>query len=182
MIEWCQLNLAPHASAFRFEHHDAFSPGLNPEGTKRVLPLPAGDDQFSLFIAVSVFTHMVQDQAEHYLREASRIVRPGGYLYTTWFLFDKSGFPMMQDFQNALFINESDPSNAVIFDRGWLRKAARDARLTITGVSPPEIKGFQWGIEMRPGAAGEQEVELPADNAPFGRRPPPPMPPGAADL
>ena len=182
MIEWCQLNLAPHASAFRFEHHDVFSPGLNPQGTNRVLPLPADDDRFSLFIAVSVFTHMVQDQAEHYLREASRVVRPGGYLWTTWFLFDKSDFPMMHDFQNALFINDSDPSNAVIFDRGWLRNASRDTGLTITRVSPPEIRGFQWSIEMRPDAAGEQEVELPADTAPIGRRPPPLMPSGAPDL
>ena len=29
---------------------------------------------------------------------------------------------MMQDFQNALYINDVDPSNAVIFDREWLRR------------------------------------------------------------
>ena len=32
---------------------------------------------------------------------------------------------MMQDFQNALYINDVDPSNAVIFDREWLRREAR---------------------------------------------------------
>ena len=182
MVEWCQLNLAPHAPGFRFEHHDVYNAGLNPTGASRLLPLPAGDQEYSLLIAVSVFTHMAQDQAEHYLREASRVVQQDGYLQTTWFLFDKRDFPMMQDFQNALFINESDPSNAVIFDRGWLRETARDAGLTITRASPPEVKGFQWCIEMRPHATGEQEVALPADTAPIGRRPPPLTPPGAADL
>ena len=31
---------------------------------------------------------------------------------------------MMQDFQNALYINDVDPTNAVIFDREWLRREA----------------------------------------------------------
>ena len=44
-------------------------------------------------------------------------MRPDGWLHASWFLFDKRLFPMMQPFQNALFINETDPSNAVIFDR-----------------------------------------------------------------
>jgi SAM-dependent methyltransferase len=182
MIDWCQRNLAPHVPGFEFEHHDIFNPGLNPAGASRLLRLPAGDDEYSLFIAISVFTHMAEDQAEHYLREAARILRPDGYLQSTWFLFDKSDFPMMQDFQNALFINESDPFNAVIFDRGWLRDTARDAGLRITRVLVPEVKGFQWEVEMRPHASDAQEVELPVDTAPVGRRPPPLMPPGAADL
>jgi hypothetical protein len=28
---------------------------------------------------------------------------------------------MMQTFQNALFINEIDPTNGVIYDRDWVR-------------------------------------------------------------
>jgi SAM-dependent methyltransferase len=173
MIEWCKVNLASRVTGFRFEHHDIYNIGLNPTGRARTLPLPAGDRTISLFNAISVFTHLVQDQVEHYLREAARVLRPRGALHATWFLFDKSVFPMMQDFQNALFINETDPSNAVIFDRDWLRRAAGDAGLVITWARPPEIRGFHWHIVMRPAGKAIAEVELPSDNAPTGHHPPP---------
>lgn len=173
MIEWCEANLAPRATGFRFEHHDVYNIGLNPTGEARTLPLPAGDGTVSLFNAISVFTHSMQDQVEHYLHEAARILKPTGALHATWFLFDKSLFPMMQDFQNALFVNETDPSNAVIFDRDWLRRTARDAGLAITWAQPPEMRGFHWHIVMRRAGDGIAEVELPADNAPTGRQPPP---------
>jgi SAM-dependent methyltransferase len=176
MIDWCKRELAPHATGFGFEHQDIHSPGLNPDGAHRVLPFPAGDGEFSLVNAISVFTHLAQDQAEHYLREAARVLRPDGYLHATWFLFDKTSFPMMQPFQNALFINEADPSNAVIFDRAWVLDAARSAGLMLTHAVAPEIRGFHWHLVMRPVIAGDVEVELPADDAPVGSHPPPLIP------
>ncbi|MGH3084742.1 MAG: class I SAM-dependent methyltransferase [Gaiellaceae bacterium] len=179
MIAWCQRNLTPCAPGFLFEHHDIYNLGFNPTGRHRVLPLPADDGQFMIFNATSVFTHCGQDQAEFYLGEAARILRPDGYLHADWFLFDKRLFPMMQRFQNALFINETDPSNAVIFDRNWLRETAAAAGLVITLAQAPSIRGFHWLIVMRPQVAGLSEVELPADDAPLGSRPPPLMPPGA---
>jgi SAM-dependent methyltransferase len=182
MIGWCRKNLTPIVPEFEFHHHDVFSAGLNPTGANRVAALPAADNEFSLVQAWSVFTHLAQDQAEHYLREAARILRPDGILHSTWFLFDKRFFPMMQDFQNTLFINEVDPSNAVIYDRRWLPEAARTAGLVITQAIPPKITGFQWTLVLRPLGAGVQEVELPVDDAPFGREPPPLLQADAASL
>ena len=75
---------------------------------------------------------------------------------------------MMQDFQNALYINEVDPSNAVIFDRDWLLRTARDAGLVLTWAKPPDMRGFQWVLVMRPIAAGQPEIQLPEDIAPPG--------------
>jgi SAM-dependent methyltransferase len=182
MIAWCQRELAPRAPGFRFEYHDIHSPGLNPDGEHRVLPLPAADGEFSLVNAISVFTHCLQDQAEFYLGEAARVLRADGFLHATWFLFDKHDFPMMQPFQNALLINETDPSNAVIFDREWLRATARSAGLVITHAIAPEIRGFQWVVVMRPAAAGEHERLLPADDAPLGACAPPLMPADAEQI
>jgi SAM-dependent methyltransferase len=182
MVAWCQRNLEPRAAGFRFVHHDVYSAGLNPESAHRTLPLPASNREFSLFNAISVFTHCMEDQAEHYLREAARVLRPDGYLHASWFLFDKTVFPMMQTFQNALFINEDDLSNAVIFDRRWVRETARAAGLTITWVQQPKIRGFHWHIVMRPEEAGGIEAELPPDDAPAGSHPPPLIPADAARL
>ncbi len=68
-----------------------------------------------------------QDQTEVYLSELAGTVGPTGTLLTSWFLFDKRDFPMMQETQNTLFINEHDVRNAVIYDWSWLRRTSRSA-------------------------------------------------------
>jgi SAM-dependent methyltransferase len=176
MIAWCQANLAPHAEQFRFEHHDVYNLGLNPvEDSPLVQPLPdaPSGDGYSLVQAMSVYTHMLEEQAVHYMRETRRVLRPDGIALSTWFLFDKVFFPMMQDFQNALFINHVDLTNAVIFDREWLRRTAAEADLVIYEIEPPKVRGFQWRILMTPPRPGVVEAEWPEDAAPIGRIPPP---------
>jgi SAM-dependent methyltransferase len=183
MVEWCRTNLAPHAPGFRFEHHDVHNPGFNPRGPRALVPLPAEDGTFTLAVAWSVFTHLLQDQAVHYLAEIARVLRPDGCLLSTWFLFDKRLFPMMQDFQNALFVNEQDPSNAVIFDGRWLVATAAQAGLKLVAARLPKTRGYQWQLVFAPLASRRREVPLPADTSPVGRsRKPPLLPAGAENL
>jgi tRNA (mo5U34)-methyltransferase len=167
MITWCQKNLTPHAPQFEFVHHDVEHPTRNPgDGKSRTRRFPAEDRSSTLVIAHSVFTHLIQADAEFYMAEVARILAPSGVFVSTWFLFDKALFPMMQDFQHALYINELDPSNAVIFDRDWLREVAGRNGLTIYAASPPEVRGFHWSIRMTPRRAEVEEVTLPEDEAP----------------
>jgi SAM-dependent methyltransferase len=174
MIRWCRTNLAPHDRGFTFLHHDVANRGLNPGRFKAaVRPMPADDRSVSLLIAHSVFTHTIQAHAEYYLSEAARVLRPDGEMVATFFLFDKRFFPMMQDFQNALYINTDDPSNAVVFDREWLETTLRQLGLGIVRAQPPVVRGFQWGLHIRPLSAGEPTIVLPEDRAPFGHVPPP---------
>lgn len=171
MIGWCSENLAPRLPGFEFEHHDVYNPGLNPDPTlPRMLPLPVADQSVSLLTAVSVFTHLTQETAEFYLDEVARVLRPDAVMVASFFLFEKRYFPMMQDFQNALYINTSDPTNAVIFDRQWLLGALADRGLGVTAANGPEVRGFQWVMEITPGS---RSVAIEPDRAPFGRRPPP---------
>jgi SAM-dependent methyltransferase len=171
MVEWCRTNLGPHAQSFEFRHHDVIHPWMNPDGAQDHLALPVGDDEVTLFIAWSVFTHLLEQDAEFYLRELARVLKPCGIAVTTWFLFDKRDFPMMQEFQNALMINPVDPTNAVIFDREWLCVLASRFGLVMTRIVPPGIRGYQWIIYMqkRDGA----HVAFPEDRAPHGLARPP---------
>jgi len=176
MVGWCRANLSPVAPGFQFVHHDVMHLGLNPgEDKPAVLPFPAGDEEFTLVNATSVFTHLVEASARHYLREVARVLVPGGLLHATWFLFEKRDFPMMQSFQNALFINDVDPTNAVIFDRAWLTREAYEVGLQIVDVQPPAIRGFQWTILMARDLS-RTPVDLPEDVAEVGSAPPPLMP------
>lgn len=168
LIEWCEANLSSHAPGFEFRHHDVRYPTWN-EGPDKpeVAPFPTGDDSHTLIIAYSVFTHLTQVSAEYYLDEVARTLTADGVFLGTWFLFDKVLFPMMQDFQNALYINEVSPTNAVIFDRRWLADIAASRGLAITGVEQPMVRGFQWTITMEPVSSGARSVDLPPDEAPL---------------
>lgn len=174
LVEWAQENLAPHAEGFEFGHHDVRYDPWNPGADKPdTAPFPTADGSRSLVIAWSVFTHLLQAHAEYYFEEVARVLAPGGVFFSTWFLFDKQLFPMMQEFQNALFINDVDPANAVIFDREWLVATAAANGLVITAADPPEVRGFQWRITMERPGPGVESVDLPADEAPIdpaGRR------------
>jgi len=174
MIRWCSDNLSARNPDFAFRHQDVRNPGLNPRGRRDHVEFPTSDKSVSLLIAQSVFTHLVESQATFYLREVGRVLREDGIAVTTFFLFDKSGFPMMQEFQNALYINLTDPTNAVIFDRDWLRLAVSDAGLRISRIEPPLVRGFHWQIYMeRVRSDQAQHVSFPCDDAPQGREPPP---------
>jgi SAM-dependent methyltransferase len=174
MVEWSQTNLTPAATNFKFVRHNAFNLGLNPEGLvhPQALPIACPSETASLVIAWSVFTHLLESQVHDYLSEMRRILRDGGLLLSTWFLFDKVEYPMMQNFQNTLYINDVDPTNATIFDLQWLLDTATKVGLVASRVVPPTVRGFQWMIEFSP-SDGRQHVVFPKDEALAGRRPPP---------
>lgn len=169
MVQWCRRNLAPAASGFEFHHHDVYNAAFNPDRSKPdALPFPVADRSFSLVIAWSVFTHLTQRQAEHYLREVGRILAPGGAFLSTWFLFDKRHFPMLKEGSDALYVSDLDPSAAVLFDRRWLRTESRAAGLVIYSVTPPEVRGYQWLLLMADRNADYREASFPPDTAPIG--------------
>jgi SAM-dependent methyltransferase len=173
MVAWCRSHLAPHAPGFTFSHHDVRHEEHNPAGVPGHLPFPAGNEEVTLFIAWSVFTHLLEVDAEFYLQELGRVLSPGGTAVTTWFFFDKGDFPMMQEFQNALHINPIDATNAVIFDRAWFLTQINRVGLIPTSITPPAIKGFQWMVRLERQAEGKTAQEFPEDLAPRGLARPP---------
>jgi SAM-dependent methyltransferase len=183
MVRWCKEHLTPLAPQFAFLHHDVFDDSFNPgEGKPRIAPLPVGDKEFTLFNAISVFTHLTEDQAAHYLSEAARILSDDGVAHMSFFLLDKREFAFMQPHTNALYVSWEHPSAAVVFDRGWVIESARTAGLTVVAAHAPLIRGYQWVIEMKPSRSGLNGIELPPDTAPMGTVAIPPMPANASGI
>jgi len=184
MVRWCQKNFSPVDGRFRFLHHDISHPTFNPGRRKPdVAPLPGATASVDTAFAVSVFTHIIEANVKHCLREMSRILMEGGSLLSTWFFFDRSNFPMLQTSQHALYINTVDVTNAVLYDPDWVRSAAREVGLTITRIDPPDIRGFHWWVLLTKTSNVEQEALMPADDAPVGHHPAPvgPARPHAVD-
>jgi SAM-dependent methyltransferase len=178
MVRWCRRNLAPHAPGFEFHHHDVFNLTFNPgDGKPLTAPFPVEDSSFTLVEAHSVFTHLTESAAGYYMREVARVLEPEGICRSSWFLLDKGDFPVMQPETNALYLCYQDPSAAVIFDRSWVRRTAREAGLTVHEIVPPAVRNHQWVLLLSPSSRGLPEADFPPDHAPAGAVTIPPMPP-----
>jgi SAM-dependent methyltransferase len=80
-IEWCQREFATLAGErFQFAHFDGISTIYNPGGTINATDyrLPAEDHTVDAVICASLFTHLLEPECQHYLREIARVLRPAG--------------------------------------------------------------------------------------------------------
>jgi SAM-dependent methyltransferase len=89
-VNWCNLNIAAFHPNFRFLHMDIQNERYNPHGLpfKPPVQLPLADQSFDIAFLYSVFTHMRSQDVDSYLRELSRILRPGGRAFFTVYAED----------------------------------------------------------------------------------------------
>lgn len=166
MVEWCRQNLSAVDARFQFLAHDVFNLGLAPENRRQdFAPFPVGAGEFTLVNAHSVFTHILQSAAIRYLREIHRILAEDGLARTTWFFFDKRGFPWLEPEQVSLFVNEVDPTNAVIYDRRWFVDTVGALGFAVVRVDRPTVAGHQWTVFLKKGDRAKRESELLSDEA-----------------
>ena len=89
-IKWCTEKIPPRNPNFHFQHLDIQNKDYNPhgtiEGTDFRVPLPS--DSMDIVILTSVFTHLMPDVTINYLKEIARVLRPGGKVFCTWFLYE----------------------------------------------------------------------------------------------
>ena len=81
-IEWCTKNISSKFPNYHFELLDIFNKYYNPNGK---LPgssfaFPYADNYFDFVYATSLFTHLMPEDAVNYLKEAHRVLKPGGRL------------------------------------------------------------------------------------------------------
>jgi SAM-dependent methyltransferase len=80
-IAWCQEYIVPAASdVFEFHHFDLHSQAYNPKGALKAseFVFPAKDRSVDMAFAGSLFTHLLEPDARHYLDETYRVLALGG--------------------------------------------------------------------------------------------------------
>lgn len=79
-IRWCQRAFAGASDRFQFVHFDGRSEIYNPSGKTRPeeYRLPVADGEVDMTVCASLFTHLYETDAKHYLSEIRRVTRPGG--------------------------------------------------------------------------------------------------------
>lgn len=79
-ILWCRRAFAPAGDRFRFEHFNGVSEVYNAGGDIRARDylFPLDDDSIDMTVCASLFTHLFEPDAKHYLDEIRRVTKPGG--------------------------------------------------------------------------------------------------------
>src|SRR3989339_999681 len=91
-VKWCQENITPKHPNFQFQYVDIFNKYYNKKGQIQAenFTFPYQNEKFDFIFATSVFTHMLPLQVEQYLKEISRVLKPDGKIFLTFFSIDKT--------------------------------------------------------------------------------------------
>lgn len=89
-VAWCQQAITRRHPEFQFRRADLVSGAYNPGGRlpASAYQFPFPDQHFDFIFLGSVFTHMMPDAVEQYLREISRLLAPGGVCVASYFLLN----------------------------------------------------------------------------------------------
>jgi SAM-dependent methyltransferase len=172
-VRWARRNLQPLRPTFRFRfvdvHNERYNPGGELSGEAVRFPVRAG--AFDVACLFSVFTHFEADDVATYLDELHRVVRPGGRVVATWFLWDEerrhdveTGRHAMvhQSDEHTLYADPERPLFAVAHHLGRMRELIAEAGLEVERI---ELGTWAHG----PGPEFQDLVVL--------RKPVPPPPP-----
>ena len=80
-VDWCRNYIAPNWQGYAdFHWFDVYSREYNPSGSIRArdLRFPCKDEGADVVIAASVFTHLLETDAVHYLKEIRRVLSISG--------------------------------------------------------------------------------------------------------
>lgn len=86
-IDFCRAHYAGWPN-YQFVQFDVHNPAYrSADGNKA--PWPLDDGAFDLVTALSVWTHLRQEDATFYMKEVSRVLAPGGKAIITFFVLDE---------------------------------------------------------------------------------------------
>jgi SAM-dependent methyltransferase len=89
-VEWCIKAISSRFPLIRFKHIDLYSEMYNRAAGKDASKFifPYASSTFDMVFLASVFTHMFDAQVDNYLREISRVLKPGGTCLSTYYLLN----------------------------------------------------------------------------------------------
>jgi SAM-dependent methyltransferase len=145
LVRWCQRAIVPRDGHFAFATLDVKNRYYNPAGKTppHAATFPYPDASFDLAIAVSVFTHLLPDAFDRYLAESARVLKPGGRLFATFFLFNpataealrkkSSGLSFAHGHEFYAVEDAARPELAVCYQEEHVRKKLEAAGLRPSG-------------------------------------------------
>jgi SAM-dependent methyltransferase len=145
-IQWCQREITARYPNFKFQHVDVFNKHYNPCGS--VLPsqwkFPYSDGEFDFVCLISVFTHMLPDAVQNYVSEISRVLKPGGKSFISFFLLNdesrrlvaegESTIPLTHELDGYAVLDPEFPETAVGLPEDFIRDRFEESGLAMSAV------------------------------------------------
>jgi len=148
-IRWCQKKISPKFPNFQFHWIDVYNRRYAPEG--KIQPSATRfsfeKNSFDAVVLLSVFTHMLPKEMNHYLDEIARVLKPGGQAYITFFLINDeakqllaSDIPLRKpafrqflknDLGGYRAIHPAVPEKAIAYEEAVIRKSYLEKKLEI---------------------------------------------------
>lgn len=149
-IRWCRTSLGRDAR-LRFELAPLASPWSKGKVPVTSYRFPMEDATADFVLAKSVFTHLMALEADHYLGEIRRVLRPGRHALVTAFLLEGGGAVTASDGQPSIrFLHggdgvwwelESRPHSTVGYERRRLLEMVERRQLHVRQIIPGHWSG-----------------------------------------
>jgi len=166
-IQWSNQNITVSYPNFRFLYLDIQEQWYNPNGKLQMkdVAIPVPDGATDIILLHSVFTHMLEKDIVHYLKEFRRILKPSGSVLATFFVVDEEIRKSAQE-NNYLSFNHKisedcyiedpqHPTRAVGYPINTIHAMAKSAGLVF---KKPVLYGFWSGHHPGPHHGGQDAI------------------------
>ncbi len=145
MVEWCQENITSRFPNFKF-HHAELTNTLYSKGgaSASQYKFPFPDQKFDFVFLTSVFTHLNPEDADNYLKEIQRVLKPDARVLMSFYLMTgeyarnrkkKRAHVTFDHGQHPYWVNDPKVPEAVsAYDEAYILEKIRSAGLSIDAV------------------------------------------------
>ena len=152
-IRWCTKAITSKNPRFRFAlaalRNCAYHPGSGDSAATYRFEFT--DNTFDVVVATSLFTHLLPAEADNYLNEIGRVLKPGGRCLITWFLRTeesdrlvregRSAIPFEHEYASCMIIDPAVPEAAIAYPQDMVLASYARAGLSSVLVHPGEWCG-----------------------------------------
>jgi len=138
-VEYCRATVGKLAANFTFEHADVFNRYYNPEGRLRgrEYVFPFEPESFDFVFLISVFTHMLPADMEHYLAQIASVMAPGAVCISSFLLTPTPmGPPMHRVSDVCEILDLEEPEHGVIYLEQYIKERFAESGLRIDRLFP----------------------------------------------
>ena len=157
-IDWCNKHISPKFPNFNFTLADVYNGWYNPTGKYKSheYKLPYEDSSFDHVIVISVFTHMLTKDLNHYISEISRVMKKGATAWITFYLLNDETKQLLDlkethidfkyDFDGFRSIRNDKPESSVAWEESIVKNVCEKNELEI--IKPIQYGGWRYAKDF----------------------------------
>jgi ubiquinone/menaquinone biosynthesis C-methylase UbiE len=131
-IDWCNERISRKYPNFKFIHSDISNKHYNKNGSISAseYKFPFEDETFDFVFLISVFTHLLPEDMDNYMKEISRVLKHKGNCFITFFIINNESKRRMEgpksryNFKfhgNGYFCTKAhDPEAAIAYEEDYI--------------------------------------------------------------